>query len=99
MNGTTGSTFDADHGAGFDDTDTEGDGADHQGAAASLARSDWHALFRLADQVGTADNTVTQIRGRLPIQEQADNGGAQAQCYHDDEFEGVVTSDGERHPL
>lgn len=74
--------------------------SDELGAVSStLPASDWHALFRLADEVGTADNSVTQIRGRHPIQEQADNGGAQAVCYHDDEFEGVITADGERVPL
>lgn len=66
---------------------------------ASAEPSDWNALCRLADAVGTADNPVTQIRGRAPRQPVADNGGAQALCLHDDEFEGVVTSDGARHPL
>lgn len=66
---------------------------------ASGEPSDWNALCRLADAVGTTDNPVTQIRGRAPRQPVADNGGAQAVCSHDDEFEGVVTSDGARHPL
>lgn len=61
--------------------------------------SDWLALYRLADQAGTQANPVTQIRGAKPVHEFADNGGAQARCLHDDEFEGVVLSDGERVPL
>lgn len=61
--------------------------------------SDWGALLRLADAVGAQANPVTQIRGRHPQQGAADNGGAQAQCVHDDEFEGVVLSDGSRHLL
>lgn len=65
----------------------------------SETASDWDALCRLADAVGTADNTATQIRGRHPQQAAVDNGGAQAQCVHDDEFEGVVLSDGSRHLL
>ena len=55
--------------------------------------------MRLADLVGTPDNTVTQIRGRAPRVAVTDNGGAQAQCLHDDDWTGVVTSDGVRHPL
>lgn len=94
MNGNTSSTLDANTGDPFDE-----DADDVASAAPTLPASDWHALFRLADQVGTAENSVTQIRGRHPIQEQADNGGAQAVCYHDDEFEGVVTADGERVAL
>lgn len=88
-------------------TDTESSnapGADAAGSlpglqGASVEPSDWNALCRLADAVGTADNPVTQIRGRHPARPQADNGGAQAVCSHDDDFEGVVTSDGARHPL
>lgn len=61
--------------------------------------SDWLALYRLADACGSQTNPVTQIRGSKPIAESADNGGAQARCLHDDEFEGVVLSDGVRVPL
>lgn len=61
--------------------------------------SDWGALLRLADELGTQGNPATQIRGRSPEQTAADSGGAQAQCIHDDDFEGVVLSDGSRHPL
>jgi hypothetical protein len=67
-------------------------------AAASAAdRSDWNALLRLADAVGTVANPVTQVRGRHPTSPVADNGGAQALCIHDEAFEGVVTSDGTRY--
>lgn len=66
---------------------------------AATQPSDWHALFRLADSVGTAENTATQIRGRHPVSDVADNGGAQAVCIHDDEFEGVVLSDGSVYAL
>ena len=61
--------------------------------------SDWLALCRLADECGTADNSVTQILGRHPAVDVADNGGAQARCLHDDEFEGVVLADGTRVAL
>lgn len=61
--------------------------------------TDWTALCRLADEHGTQDNTVTQMRGRMPPWETADNGGAQARCYHDDEFDGIVLSDGTRIAL
>ena len=61
--------------------------------------SDWGALLRLADALGTQANPATQIRGRSPGQDVVDNGGAQAVCVHDDSFEGVVLSDGSRHPL
>lgn len=65
----------------------------------SSAPSDWVALCRLADECGTADNTVTQMRGRHPTQEAYDNGGAQARSYHDDDWEGIVLSDGTRIAL
>lgn len=61
--------------------------------------SDWGALLRLADLLGTQANPATQIRGRNPERAVADNGGAQARCLHDDEFEGVVLSDGTCHAL
>lgn len=55
--------------------------------------------MRLADKVGTQANPATQLRGRRPPQATADNGGAQALCVDDDDFTGVITSDGRRHPL
>ena len=61
--------------------------------------SDWHALARLADDVGTQEVPATQLRGRHPAEPVMDNGGAQARCIHDDEWEGVVLSDGTRIPL
>ena len=61
--------------------------------------SDWQSLYRLADATGTADNTVTQVRGLHPSVEFTDNGGAQARCLHDEEFEGIVLSDGTRVAL
>lgn len=61
--------------------------------------SDWDALYRLADGSGVATNVVTQIRGRSPIDESIESCGAQALCIHDDDFEGVVLSDGTRIPL
>lgn len=67
--------------------------------AAASTPSDWHALYRLADSVGTLENPATQIRGRHPQQEAVDNGGAQALCHHDDDFEGVVLSDGSQYTL
>ena len=65
----------------------------------ALPVSDWHALARLADEVGTLEVSVTQLRGRSPSVEAVDNGGAQARCVHDDEWEGVVLADGARVPL
>lgn len=61
--------------------------------------SDWNALCRLADIKGTQANPVTQIRGRVPPETAFDNGGATAQAFHDDEFCGVVLSDGTRYSL
>lgn len=61
--------------------------------------SDWNALARLADRIGTQANPVTLICGREPLVPVLDNGGAQARCLHDEVFEGVITSDGERHLL
>jgi len=61
--------------------------------------SNWTALCRLADATYTSEALVTQIRGRHPEAEIVDNGGAQARCIHDDEFEGVVLSNGERVAL
>jgi len=72
---------------------------DAASAATSSPGSDWGALLRLADAIGSALNPVTQVRGIAPPHPVADNGGAQAVCLHDDEFEGVVTSDGVRHAL
>lgn len=63
-------------------------------AAAPQGPSDWLALYRFADSIGTPHNSVTQIRGRQPLHPTADNGGAQAVCIHDDDFEGLVLSDG-----
>lgn len=71
--------------------------SDASGAGADAPRSDWNTLMRLADAVGKQANPVTQIRGRNPPQPVADNGGAQAVCVHDEDWEGVVTSDGTRH--
>ena len=65
----------------------------------SATPSDWQALYRLADEHGGADVSVTQIRGRHPVHEVADNGGAQAVCVHDDTWQGVVLSDGTRVAL
>ena len=59
----------------------------------------WNRLTALADQVGTSGNPVTQIRCKGPLQDVVDNGGAQAIGYDDDEFTGVVTSDGKQHAL
>lgn len=61
--------------------------------------SDWRALCRLADEHGSADNTVTQIVGRHPESHVTDNGGAQARCVHSEEWEGVVLADGTRVTL
>jgi len=81
-------------------TDAASKPAPGAASAATQARgSDWGALMRLADAVGSAANPATQIRGRQPPHPVADNGGAQAVCLHDEEFEGVVTADGARHPL
>lgn len=65
----------------------------------AIEPSDWQALMRFADEVGTQANPATMLHGRQPPHEAVDNGGAQARCLHDDEFEGVTLSDGSRHPL
>jgi hypothetical protein len=61
--------------------------------------TDWNALQRLADQVGTVANPACILYGRNPPVEFTDNGGAQARCIHSDDAECVVTSDGVRHTL
>lgn len=79
------------------------DASDAEIAAALQASppppTDWNALLRLADQIGTQANPVCQVRGKSPSAAVADNGGAQALLIHDEDDECLVTSDGIRHRL
>ena len=54
---------------------------------------------RLAKRYPAPNEVLLRNLKNVQLQEAVDNGGAQARCLHDDEFEGVTLSDGSRHPL